>query len=524
MAVITAGTGDQGGRARVGACRGDGLELAFAIGTMMGSRILGIERGTVCRWIRNIRNEIEDGTMSILVANLRHLRQRRSLWVIYVFVLFIAGTYLAGLMQHPEAGQGRFIGLILLASVAGLVTASLQVEILTRPFAFTLPNHRHMLRWFLFLSAVAVNLPCAFLFLAYPDLSVLSRIGAVAAAFFAGHISFWIGAAIVFLGRNSAAFMGFFPVVILLGALFSMHVYIEQAIVHYPVVTIFCGAFVNTIAWLMLGTEDLLRRYCDKLWLGVLDVWNIERQKEYARARRQGSWEKLPAGSRWIEQGMLHRIQVAPIGMRRTLLAQLYATFGLGAVQLKRPLFGLLLITLTICGLGYFGSSARILFFMPALIIAQLPLPIYSSLLTAGGRKERFYSSLLIVAILGVLVTCVVTAIAAITKLLAGAMPAFDLAEATFSFTPLTPRLWYIPLAMTPVVFTLNLLCVRKPVMMMVGLILFFMLMMSGGMFWQQGLYRPFSTWLVVAMLLCCWGLFLTILRWVSRRHTLAGQ
>ncbi|MBN1815818.1 MAG: hypothetical protein JW828_00565, partial [Sedimentisphaerales bacterium] len=435
-----------------------------------------------------------------------------------------AGTYLAGLMQHPEAGQGRFIGLILLASVAGLVTASLQVEILTRPFAFTLPNHRHMLRWFLFLSAVAVNLPCALLFLAYPDLSVLGRIGAIAAAFCAGHISFWIGAGIVFLGRNSAAFMGFFPAVILLGALFGMHVSIEQAIVRYPVATIFCGAVVNTAAWLLLGTEDLLRRYCDKLWLGVLDVWNLERQKEYARARRQGHWEKLPAGSRWIEQDMLRRIQAAPVGMKRTILAQLYASFGLGVVQLKRPLFGLLLITLTVCGLGYFGHSARILFFMPALIIAQLPLPVYSSLLTAGGRRERFYSTLLIVTILGVLVTCVVTAIAAITKLLGGIMPSFDLAETTFSFTPLTPRLWYIPLAMTPVVFTLNLLCVRRPVAMMVGLILFFMLMMSGGLFWQQGLYRPFSTWPVIALLVCCWGVFLVILRWVSGRHSLAGQ
>ena len=109
---------------------------------------------------------------------------------------------------------------------------------------------------------------------------------------FAGHVAFWLGASIVFLGRNSAAFMGFFPAIMALGIVFSLHVRIERAIVGYPLLTIFCGAFVNTIVWLLLGTDDLLRRYCGE----VILVFDSDAAGEMAADRAVGPGGAMGAG------------------------------------------------------------------------------------------------------------------------------------------------------------------------------------------------------------------------------------
>ena len=113
--------------------------------------------------------------MSILTINLRHLYQRRGLWLVYpmlgIFVLVSIGVPL----EDPAAGEGRFIGLIALAFMVGMAVVVLQMEILTKPMAFCLPGHRQTVRKFVFSVGIVTNLVGALLFLFYPGRPFLWR-------------------------------------------------------------------------------------------------------------------------------------------------------------------------------------------------------------------------------------------------------------------------------------------------------------------------------------------------------------
>ena len=108
--------------------------------------------------------------MSILTANLKHLYQRRGILLVYLALGFIAFVSIAVLFKRPAAGQGRFIGLVVLAFAIGLIAALLPIEIMTKSFSYCLPGHRKVVRRFIFWVGVVVNLFGSLLFIMYPDL------------------------------------------------------------------------------------------------------------------------------------------------------------------------------------------------------------------------------------------------------------------------------------------------------------------------------------------------------------------
>ncbi len=69
--------------------------------------------------------------MSILTVNLKHLYQRRGLWLVYVILGLFAFAGIAVLFKGPEAGQGRFTGFVVLAPVVGLLFTVLPIEVLS---------------------------------------------------------------------------------------------------------------------------------------------------------------------------------------------------------------------------------------------------------------------------------------------------------------------------------------------------------------------------------------------------------
>jgi uncharacterized membrane protein len=117
--------------------------------------------------------------MSILTANLKHLYQRRGLWLVYAFFIVPMFLVIIAMLHKPEAGKGMFTLFLLLAFIIGFITASLSIEVMNKPFSYCLPGHRKTVRQFIFLIGIAVSLLGSPLFLAYPGLGswdlVLSR-------------------------------------------------------------------------------------------------------------------------------------------------------------------------------------------------------------------------------------------------------------------------------------------------------------------------------------------------------------
>lgn len=82
--------------------------------------------------------------MSILMANLKHLYQRRTLWLVYGFLGLIVFVYIAAGPDDPAVGKGQFIGFVLLSFIIGLLAAVLPLEVVTKPFSYCLSGAVHL--------------------------------------------------------------------------------------------------------------------------------------------------------------------------------------------------------------------------------------------------------------------------------------------------------------------------------------------------------------------------------------------
>lgn len=468
--------------------------------------------------------------MSILTVNLKHLYQRRGLWLVYVILGFFTFASIAVLFKGPAAGKGLFIGLVALAFLIGGLLAALLIEVLTKPFSYCLPGHRKVVRKFIFSVAVVLNFLGSLLFLWYPGLNSWQLVLVVCSAFCAGLIFYWLGVWFAFGVRNSVAFIGLWPFVIFGGGFFGLHIVIERAIVGNPFGVILVGVLSSVLAWLWLGDARLARRYCGVPGVGFFDAWNRDKMQRYRQVRAAVKWDKLKKHpSPWVETfflGRMNRYDYVSTG--RYIWGGLYTAFGIALSQLsqwKEAFSGVFLALVLVCFLGYMDPGGiNMLFIMPGLMIAQMRLPVYSSMLISGGRNERYRCAMTQVITTAVLITVLATITAALSLPLAAIMPDITLRDITFAFHAMNIELFFIPLLMIPIVFTIQLIYYRKPVVMMVLIMLVFMLLFATALFWHKqlsGMINPMSIVILVAL---SWVLFTLVLRYVCTRRSLVGQ
>jgi hypothetical protein len=170
-------------------------------------------------------------------------------------------------------------------------------------------------------------------------------------------------------------------------------------------------------------------------------------------------------------------------------------------------------------------AATFMLFFMPGFMIMHVRTPIYSSMPVSGGRNERFYTTMTLVATTAVLITTLVTIIAALTVALTAIMPDITLRGSTFTFQPAMITLFFVPLLMIPVASTFQLIFYRKPIFMVLSIMLFFMLLFFIGNILRKPLgaamVNPIS---IVALLVLTWLIFVLVLRHICTRRCLVGQ
>jgi hypothetical protein len=463
--------------------------------------------------------------MSILTVNLKHLYQRRALWLLYTtLVLFVFVSILMPL-EHPGAGKGRYVGFVAMAFVIGLLITVLPIEVLSKPFSYCLPGHRKIPRRFIFWVGVVVNFFGSLLFILYPDLHSGQLVIVVCSAFSAGLISYWLGVGFAFHVRNSAA-GGLLPLVIIGGGFFGLHIVIERAIVEIPFGVILVGILSSIAAWIWLGNDGWARRYCTVPWIGFIDVWNRDKMQKYMQVRTAVKWDKLKQHPRpWVETfflGRMNRYDYSSAG--RYIWGALYMTFGIALSQWKEAFSGVLLAFVMVCFLGYMGPGKNILFIMPGMMVAQMRLPVYSSMLISGGRNERYRCAITLVITVAILITVMVTIIAAPSLPLATIMPDITLQGRTFTFHAMDIELFFVPLLMIPIAFTIQLILYRKPILMMWLIMLVFAMLFITTISWHKQLISSINPMFIIGGLILCWGTFLLVSRYVCMRWCLAGK
>jgi len=459
--------------------------------------------------------------MRILIANLKHLYQRRGMWLVYLFLGLFALAVVDDVFDRSKAGDGERFKVAVLAIGAGYMVATMLIEVLTKPFSYCLPGHRRVLRKYIFIVAVPVSYLCSMLFIAYPGLDSWQLHLVFCSAFFAQLIFYLCGIFLLFVINKFewAAFV--FMVIAMIGvSRFDLHVILERAIVGYPYAIICVGGLSGVVLWIWLGRAGLARRYCNIPMMSIFDSCNREKLHKYKVAKRMQKLKDHPRP--WVERFFLGRMDKCEyFGAGRYVWGVLYNHFAM--IFSKWKMFAVGLVSLTIvCGYMIHWIVAPLIIVPVAIFGHQRP-SVYSSMLTFGGRRERFVSTA-VLCLAGIAVACAAVLImAGLSGLLAGIMPEIALKGGArkLVFRIIDARFVFIPLVVAPFVLTMRLVFYRKPVYMTVLLMLLFALMIVG----RESIKAIITSRGCVAGIgVVGWAIFFLVLGYICEKRCLVGQ
>jgi hypothetical protein len=463
--------------------------------------------------------------MNILAANLKHLYQRRGLWPAYGFFALLIYPSVVTALDYPLAGKGYFVGLIALQLLIGICIASLQVEILTKPFSYCLPGHRKVPEKFVLLVGVITSFVGSLIFIAYPDLLFWERPFVIIAAFCAGLAMYCLGVFLAFVIRNPGS-IGFLPAIFLAYLYLRLHVAVELVVVRTPSVAISLGLTSGAVVWIWLGHSNWARRFCATSRISLFDLWNQGRLIEYTRKQAFKQYKALNHPEPWVERLFTSRMNSHDYQTPgRYIWGALYTTYAMALSQWKTHLRNFMLLLFLALFMSYIQArGTSILFFITGLAAMHMRLPIYSSMTIFGGRKERFYTTIILIVSATLLIMVAMAFIVAISTALAPIMPDITLFGMDRSFHTTSPGLLIIPPIIIPIAFALRLVIYKKPFSTFVPIILVVMMMFAWFIRSSERFGALFTPTSLASLLILNWLVFAVVLRYVCMRRPLVGQ
>lgn len=462
--------------------------------------------------------------MTVLTMNLRQLYQRRGLWLGYLMFAFYVCASLKVALDDPRAGKGTFIGLILLAFMVGMMAAVLQTEILTKPMAFCLPQHRRTVARFILTVGIAANATGAMLFLFYPGLPLMWRLLVLGSAFAAGLAFYLAGAWWGFFARQPMALVGFLVAIFFFGQRLGLHVRLERIVVLHPLAVMAAGVLTALAMWLYLTRADLARRNCLRPWIGFAEVFDRDKLRRSPQYRSAAPWTRLKDHPRpWVEKLFLGGMtQCRPLSVARCTWGAVYSSFALVLSQWANMLF---LVAVMTAFLGYLGGHLMVILFASLPIVAgAMGLShgaLYSSLLTAGGRRERFHATLAVAATGAVLVTAFMALVAALSVPLANVLPVFHVYGQRLTYRVISARVFYGPWVLLPIAATIHVVFYRRPLLSMILLMaLVYAVVLVAGLL-SHDLRPVVNAPAGVTLAVLCWLVFILVLSRIAYRRPL---
>jgi hypothetical protein len=471
--------------------------------------------------------------MSILTANLKHLYQRRGLWLVYAFLGSIALPVIMAVIKVAKTGEGVFVYPVIWMFIVGWIAATIQIEIISKPYTYCLPGHRKIVRQFILLVGLTVSLLCSLVFLLYPGLNLWQLLPVILSGFSVFLAFYWFGVIISFSIYSQVRWVGFLPLIFIAGMFFKLQIILETMVIKFPVLFIIIGILISVLAWLWLDEDSIARRYCANPLIGFFGGWDRSKIQRHRQALIAAKGDKAFRTSPHVEQFFLSRIgkhDYTSIG--KYVWGGLYTTFGTIQSQSRSGFLGMTFAVLfMLCYFGYIGRMATMmLFIMPGFMVIPIRLPLYSNMLISGGRKERFVTTVTVVGAITVLITAAVAILAALTIPMVNFMPDISLLKLPLTFHAADLRLFFVPLLIIPIVSIFNLIFYRKTIFvifimaMLIQVPIMFIAALKRGSSvnqWSSAILNPVS---VLVMVVSCWLIFTMVLYYICTKRSLVGQ
>lgn len=490
--------------------------------------------------------------MSILTANLKHLYQRRGYWLVHLILglfaylcIMTALKYsgmkpidrimsgLTGIITFLFLGEVHFMGLVLLAFPIGLFAASMPIEVLSKPFTYCLPGHRKVPGQFVLLIGIVTNALGSLIFLAYPDLTGWQKVSSVCSAFGTGSMMYSLGVWLAWRTPFAVLLLILLPWMWMPTSSLKLTVIAQQVIVEAPFEITILGVLSSLAGWWWLTNKTHVRRFCTIPRLGLFDVWNKEKVERYKQSRASGK-KKKPKGypHPWVEEFFLNRMnQFGYLRAGRHIWGGLYTTFAMPLSTWKAQIAWLPVVFMV-----YYTSpiGENLLGLLAGTIVANIRAPIRTSVFTPQGRKERLITSAVVLGAIVVLTTGIITAIIALSVILAPIMPKITLQSGlSFTFHALDSRPLCLLVLVMPVALMFKVILHKRPALMRLSVFMLLIFSVSVPDIWfnpnvptllsmlLEPIIKPIP---IATFVVSSWLVFAAVLWYFCMKRPLVGQ
>ncbi len=469
--------------------------------------------------------------MSPLTANLRHLYQRKGLWLFYTLIPLMMLPMVHMMVSHVrrtgDVGRGIFAYPLLIAFLSGTFIANHVVDLLACPFSFCLPDHQRAARRFLVIVGAVVSVLSAMVFMVYPGQDWPVRLTAVAAAACATFACFWLAtvtAAPRTVGRGVPGLAGLWVwLLVLVGLYYDLHTALVDAIFAGRLSLFAACLLIVVLAWSKWGSRDLARQFCGILRATGFDIGDVERVRRMSQMRWAAKGTRVGLFERSTERFFLSRVTGHhALGAARVVWGGLYATFGgIGTTGPGRILIGALIMALYF---GYLGSQMSWFVFVFISIMAGwwMQHPVYSVMSVPQGRRERFLVGIGASLMGCVIAACVLGVGLLITCLAVPIAPPIPVKSAVIQFQVMQPWGLWVPWAILPTVQVIRLIWPRRWWIGMIVCLAFAPIVsITAG---SPDLLHLWTLPVIAGMIIASWCVFVAVLRWVCFRRDLVIQ
>ncbi len=415
--------------------------------------------------------------MNLVTVNLSHYWKRPALilWQVLILVMLLPSIPIL-LEQKVNTWMTPLYWPLFWMLVMGTMTATYQLEILSKPLSYTLPGHRRIVRKLLFGFNVFGSLLCAAMVLLLYPRDITSRCCAAILVLAFGQILFWIGVWCSYRSRNQAIVGFAFPILIfgpMMMDSISIGQYWLQPMVA-AVVAVLSG-IVSCWAWRILGRASVFQACCGRHYLGFTGAFSAgqvkKAQREQFKAISVETDEKLSRlGRFFVEKIARNRNQP----FASFIYGVMYQTLGpVALMTLKSHGTNLIFMSLVFLLFGYYGKTGNLFIWLMFIFsILGTDLQVHSTLLLTRGRMERFVSALMSLVFLTLLGLVMASVGIAATILLAPYMPTFPIRGFIAEFHALSWQSCYLFIIGAPIVALLRLLFWGKKYFMFMSIII----------------------------------------------------
>jgi len=387
--------------------------------------------------------------MTALTANLKHLYQRRGMWLVYMFLVpfvcvYIVTWYSGGLDEDEDIIEIGFT----LVPVLGMVFTALLTSVLNKPMSFCLPAHLQQVRLLWLGIGIVLSTFMAGLFMTAPA-------GMIVTGFFTSLLLYWLGVALALRYPKASQFIGLWPLFMLWVQEASVLLWIER----YAGIWIALGAADTVFMWHWLGRREHHRRLCGAPYVSLFDAYNINRVQ---RIRQQQAGRKYPGPQKWetrLEPWLLHSISTDRPFSGLLIGRAIYILLGPLLMYWKQAVVIWVLFAVWFC---YWGPMGFVVPFCIAFALGQVDLRVYARSVRLLDRRQLFMSSLGGAAVLSASALIIVGALTAITHGITPWMPAFQVFGKSFHFVSLSWPGLMLPVLLIPLSLIVQLFFYRS--------------------------------------------------------------